>query len=454
MLSAFEQINGLVFGPIMVFAVLSAGIFLSVKTRFVQFRYLGYSIKTVCSSVFKKSRSKDGISPFRALATALSGTLGTGNIAGVATAVAIGGAGAVFWMVVSAFLGMAVKYSEIVLAVKYRTETKSGWRGGAMYYISKAVGNKAAAVFAVFCLLASFGVGNMTQSNTAKIALLSIFAFTPAQTGFIFLIICLIIGIVIFGGIKRISGVTTTLVPFMAIFYIGCCFFVLASDITGCLSAVCEIMKSAFNFQSAAGGLAGSLFCRAVRIGFSKGVFTNEAGIGSAPMAHAAADAETPAKQGLWGIFEVFFDTCIMCSMTGIVVVMSGAAQDSVPIPALALAAFKKYLGNGAAVIIAASTIFFALSTIVGWSFYGECAINYLTNESRRALNIYRLIYAGAVYFGAAASIGLVWGMADIFNVLMMLPNIYALMLLSNVVKRETKSLRPTLFRKNKRFKF
>lgn len=428
-------------GPVMVGGLLVIGLILSIKTGFVQFRYFGRAVKNVVGDICRPKTAKGGISPLAALATALSGTLGTGNIAGVAAAVALGGAGAVFWMFISSFFAMAIKYAEIVLAVKYKQDN---CHGGAMYYIKKATGSKLLAVlFALFCLLSSFGVGNITQANTAAVALKSCFRLDDGTLRLIFLAFCVIIGIIILGGIKRASVITTAIIPVAAIFYVGCCFAVIFMDLTGFCEAISEILAAAFGLKAVSGGICGTAIANAMRVGFSKGVFTNEAGMGSAPIAHSAAETEYPAKQGLWGVFEVFIDTTLMCTLTGIVVVMSKTAEiEGLPISALALAAFERYLGTAAAAVVSFSTAVFALAAIIGWSCYGEAAVNYLFKDNKTALRIYKAAYAAAVYIGAVASVELVWAGSDIFNGLMMLPNLTAILLLTGEVKAETKLLK------------
>ncbi len=446
--AGIDLLNRFFSGPVMVGGIAAVGLLLTWKSRLVQLRRLGTALKAVRRQLFRKrAGEKGGITPFQAVATALSGTLGTGNIAGVAAAVSLGGPGAIFWMWVSAFLGMATKYAEIVLALASRRRKPDGsWAGGPMYYIEDAMGGRRlASAFAVFCLLSSFCMGNLVQSNTAAAAAAGITGLSPGGIRLLFLGIAVVIGCVILGGIRRIAQVTEALVPGMALFYLGGCGVVLLTHLPELPGAFREIFQGAFSLRSAAGGAGGWLLGQAVKVGFSRGIFTNEAGLGSAPIAHASADTDLPARQGLWGIFEVFLDTVVMCTLTGLVVILSGFYREpSLNGAALTLAAFQKYLGSFAAFLIGISTIFFALASIIGWAWYGEACVRYLC-PGRWALLLYKTFYILAVFLGASAEIGLVWGLADLCNGLMMLPNLAALALLSPVVARETRILDQTL---------
>ncbi len=420
-------------GPIMVWGAAAVGTFLSVKSGFVQLRFFRRSMKTVFGGIFSK-RKKNGVSPFQAVTAALAGTLGTGNIAGVAVAVFVGGPGAIFWMWISAFLGMATKYAEITLAVRHRIKEKDGFRGGPMYYLSRRTG----ILFSVLCLLASFGVGNMVQSNTAFCAMRMLF---PESTGYIqILMIAAAIAVVciLSGGFSRVSHVTEKLLPALAVLYIGSCVAVILSDLPASGRAFFLIFRDAFSLRSAAGGAGGYLLMRAIRTGCAKGIFTNEAGLGSAPIAHAAADCNFPAEQGLWGIFEVFFDTIVMCTLTGIVVIGANPSgvlsADGVSVT---MAAFSSSLGIWSAYLIGFSVLLFAFASILAWGSYGAACLTYL-GGGRRALCIYYFIFGIAVYIGAVLKISLVWDLADVLNGLMMLPNLCGLVLLSGEVREET----------------
>ena len=447
-----EHLNSRVISPVMVWVVIIVGIVITLKTGFIQFTRLGFTLKYTFSQMFQKpDKHATGITPFQAVATALSGTIGTGNIAGVATAVAIGGAGAIFWMWVSAFFGMATKYAEIVLSMKYRIRQPDGsFIGGPMYYIEEALGGKKLArLFAFLCLLASFGIGNMTQSNTAAMAIQTFLPISDRHLKLAVILVAIVVGFVIIGGIKRIAKITSSLVPAMALFYIGGCLFIICMEFSNISAVFVTIFESAFNLQSAVGGVTGFTMINAIKIGFSRGVFTNEAGLGSAPIAHAAAQNKLPALQGLWGIFEVFFDTIIMCTLTGIVILLSGLHIDSsLDSSSLTLRAFQLYLGDFAAVLIAVSSVFFAVATIISWSYYGETCVNYLFG-SKFAVTIYKVFYIFAIYVGAITTADIVWGLSDLFNGLMMIPNLIAVMLLLHVVKSETKLLHLHLSKKS-----
>jgi len=442
--------NELLSGPVMVWGAVIIGIILSLKTRFIQVTKLGYALKQIGVSLFKKPDKKsNGITPFQAVTTALSGTIGTGNIVGVATAITLGGAGAIFWMWVSAFFGMATKYSEITLAIKYRSKNKDNlFFGGPMYYISKAVGGRwLSVIFALLCLTSSFGIGNMVQANAISDAIQSVSNINYKP---IIIVVAILVGFVIIGGIKRIAKTTEKLIPAMAMFYIGGCLVIIFMNLSSMSTVFSEIIHSAFNMKSAAGGVVGFTMARAIKIGFSRGVFTNEAGLGSAPIAHAAADAKSPADQGLWGIFEVFFDTIIMCTLTGAVIIVSGLHNNnSLDGAALTLGAFRQYLGDFAAIFIAVSTVFFAVSTIISWSYYGQTCVNYLF-KSKKAVLIYKFFYIIAIYIGAVTTLEFVWGISDLFNSLMMIPNLIGVVLLGNVVKEETDKLRKRLRQEKK----
>lgn len=445
MLEWLEAVNSYITGPIMVVGLIITGIVISIRTRFVQIRLLKASFKEVLSGIFSsggntKGKQKLGISSFKAVSTALAGTLGTGNIAGIAAAVAIGGAGSLFWIWVSAFLGMAVKYAEIVLAVSTRETLGGRYHGGPMRYIEKASGSHLlSCFFAVACLLTSFGIGNMAQANTAASAFTEISSLSPLMQRSIFLVVALLIGIVIRGGIARISNVTAVLVPLMTVFYTVCCIMVLVTDIGRIPELFTRIIHDAFLPRSFAGGAVGGMLV-SMKIGFSRGLFTNEAGLGSAPIAHAAALTDSAGRQGLWGIFEVFLDTVVMCTLTGFVVLLAGGDTSTLPIASITLLAFSAELGNFAKVAIAASTIVFAIAAIMGWSYYGEEALRFLTS-SKRAMLLYRICFCGAIFIGAISSLELVFGISDLLNVFMMMPNLIAIVLLSGKVKKETEGL-------------
>ena len=434
----------------MMFLLIAAGIFLSIRTGFFQFRRFGYVMKNTIGKLFNKNihKTDDGsVSPFQAVTTALAGTIGTGSIAGVATALVLGGPGAVFWMWISALLGMVTKYSEIVLALKFREKNESGaYIGGPMYYIKNGLGLKWLAVlFAVFAMIACIGTGNATQANSISGVLDLNFNISPWITG---LVLMVIVGIVIIGGVKRIATVNEKLVPVMAVFFILASIFALIFNAEKIPAAFALIFKEAFNFKSAFGGVAGYGILSAMRYGVGRGVFSNEAGLGSAPIAHSASSTEDPVAQGLWGVFEVFITTIIICTMSAVVVLTSGIYTDAftagvtpaVSGAALSSAAFNEALPFIGGFGIAFSTVFFALSTILGWAYYGEVSVGYIfKNHRKAAITVYRVIYVAFVFIGAIAEINTVWLVADCFNALMALPNLIALIGLSGLVVKLTR---------------
>ena len=435
---------------LMMVLLISAGLFLSIKTRFVQFRRFGYILKNTIGQLFNKNlhqQDKGSVSPFQAVTTALAGTIGTGSIAGVSTALVLGGPGAVFWMWISALLGMVTKYSEIVLAIKFREKNEQGaYVGGPMYYIRNGLGNKwLAGAFAAFAMIACIGTGNATQSNSISGVLDMNFSISPWITG---AVLTVIVGVVIIGGVKRIASVNEKLVPVMAVFFILASVLALVFNADRIPNAFALIFKEAFNFKSAFGGISGYSILSAMRYGVGRGVFSNEAGLGSAPIAHSASSAESPVKQGVWGIFEVFITTIVICTMSAVVILTSGIYSDAynagaapeVSGAALSSAAFNEALPYVGGFGIAVSTVFFALSTMLGWAYYGESSVGYLfKNHSKTAITIYRVIYVIFVFVGAIAEINTVWLVADCFNALMALPNLIALIALSGLVVKLTR---------------
>ncbi len=435
---------------LMMILLIAAGLFLSVRTRFLQFRRFGYVLKNTIGSLFNKNlhkQDKGSVSPFQAVTTALAGTIGTGSIAGVATALVLGGPGAVFWMWISALLGMVTKYSEVVLALKFREKNENGaYVGGPMYYIKNGLGKKwLAGMFAAFAMIACIGTGNATQSNSISGVLDMNFGVAPWITG---VVLTIIVGVVIIGGVKRIAAVNEKLVPVMAGFFILASVFALIFNADKIPAAFSLIFKEAFNLKSAFGGAAGYSILSAMRYGVGRGVFSNEAGLGSAPIAHSASSAENPVRQGIWGIFEVFITTIVICTMSAVVILTSGIYSDaymagvapSVSGAALSSAAFNEALPYVGGFGIAFSTVFFALSTMLGWAYYGEASVGYLfKNHSKTAITIYRIVYVVFVFVGAVAEINTVWLVADCFNALMALPNLIALIGLSGLVVKITR---------------
>lgn len=435
LLAFLGEVSGFVWGPPLLILLVGTGIYLTVRLGVLQVRMLPYALKLV----FTKNQDKDSvgdISHFQALSTALAATVGTGNIVGVATAVVLGGPGAVFWMWFSAFFGMATKYGEAVLAVKYRiTDANGQMAGGPMYYLEHGLKQKWLGVlFAIFGAIAAFGIGNGTQSNSVAAVVRDTFSVPTWITG---LILTVFAAAVILGGIKTIGKVTSYFVPFMAFFYIlaGLIIMVMNLELIG--PAIATIFQAAFTGEAAVGGAIGA----AIRYGVARGVFSNEAGLGSAPIAAAAAKTDLPGRQALVSMTQVFIDTLIICSITGITIVMSGLYTDeSLEGSALTTAAFEQFLGPIGPMVVAIGLIFFASSTIIGWSYYGEKCFQYLF-KNPALLIVYRIAFIAMVFVGATVSLDLIWTFSDIMNGLMAVPNLIGLLGLSGVIALETKRI-------------
>ncbi len=446
-----SAVNNFVWGPIMLLLLVGSGVYLSIRTGFVQVRWFGYIMKNTVGSLFKKTEKKEtdgkNLSAFQAVTTALAGTVGTGNIAGVTGAIFVGGPGAVFWMWVSAFFGMCTKYAEILLAMKFRTTDENGiYKGGPMYYIQNGLGQKwkpLAIIFAILGGLASFGIGNIAQSSEIAGALNGMFGIDPLITG---IVLCALVAIVVLGGVQRIGTVTSYMVPFMAIFYIIAGVIVIIMRISDLPAVFALIFKSAFSFKAVGGGVFGYAIMVAMRQGFARGVFSNEAGLGSAPIAHAASETKEPGDQAIWGVFEVFVDTIIICSITALTVLLSGLEISADALAgyaskgAAAVAAFNAVLpGTLGGYIIQISLIFFALSTILSWSYYGERCWGYLSKNSKTVNIIYKIIFILVCVVGATGSGTLMWDISDTLNGMMAIPNLIALLGLSGIIIAETK---------------
>ncbi|WP_349409461.1 sodium:alanine symporter family protein [Pseudalkalibacillus sp. SCS-8] len=424
-------ISGWVWGPWLLILLVGTGIFLTIRIGFLQFSLLPYSLKLAFTKKQDK-KSEGDISHFQALMTALAATIGTGNIAGVATAVFIGGPGAVLWMWLSALFGMATKYAEAILAVKYRVKNKDGeMSGGPMYYLDKGLNAKWLGVlFAFFGAFAAFGIGNMVQSNSVADAVETTFAIPEWATG---LVLMILTGLVILGGIKSIGRVTAYLVPFMALFYVVGGLVILVMNFNLVPDAVGLIFSDAFTGEAVAGGALGAV----IRWGVARGVFSNEAGLGSAPIAAAAAKTDYPARQALVSMTQVFIDTIIVCSITGITLVMGDMYKGDLNGAALTTETFRSFLGDPGALIVTIGIILFAYSTVLGWSYYGEKCFSYLFGD--KSVKLYRIMFVLAVFVGTTVSLNVVWTLADIFNGLMAVPNLIGLLGLSGVVVAETK---------------
>ncbi len=431
-----ETLSGWVWGPYMLVLIVGTGVFLTFRLLFWQFRMLPLAFKQVFGK-HEHAKSHDGdISHFASLMTALSATIGTGNIAGVATACVLGGPGAVFWMWMTALFGMATKYGEGVLAVKYRVKNEKGeMNGGPMYYIERGLKWKwLAIIFAFFGTVASFGIGSSVQSNTVALAVQNSMGVETWMTG---IVITVFSALVILGGITSISKASSVIVPIMAILYVAGGLIIILNNLHLVVPAFELILRDAFTGEAVAGGAIGAV----IRYGVARGVFSNEAGMGSAPIAAAAAKTDHPARQGLVSMTGTFIDTIIVCSITGIVLVMGfimagnsfGGATGAV----LTTQVFDQLLPGFGGWVVTFGIIFFAYSTILGWSYYGEKCCTYLFGE--KYVLIYRLIYIASVFIGTIATLDLVWLFADTFNGLMAVPNLIALLLLSGVIAKESK---------------
>ena len=451
-----SAINGFVWGPIMLALLVGTGVYLTCRTGWVQVRRFGYIMKNTVGSLFRRSDKDHGsnLSPFQAVTTALAGTVGTGNIAGVTGAIFVGGPGAVFWMWVSAFFGMCTKYAEIALALEYRvTDGNGAHKGGPMFYIERGLGKAwkpLAVLFAVLGGLASFGIGNIAQSSEIAGAMNGLFGLSSLTTG---IVLAVIVAIVVIGGVKRIGQVTSYMVPFMAIFYILAGIVVIIMRIGDIPGVLANIVTSAFSFEAVGGGVFGYAIMVAMKQGFARGVFSNEAGLGSAPIAHAASSTDEPVEQAMWGVFEVFIDTIIICTITSLTVLLSGlelgeAALDTYASKgAAAVQAFNTILpGELGGIIIQISLLFFALSTILSWSYYGERCWGYLSGENKGIQIVYKAIFVLMCIVGATGSGQLMWDIADTLNGMMAIPNLIGLLALSGVVARLTRDY----FNKNK----
>ena len=438
-MSLFEQsidtINGLVWGPIMLTLLLGTGIFLTIGLRGMTITRIPYAFKQLLKG--RKGSGEGEISPFNALMTALSSTVGTGNIAGVATAIGIGGPGALFWMWCTALVGMATKYAEAVLAVNYRETDASGKKvGGPMYYIKNGLGKRwkpLAFLFALFGALAGFGLANTVQSNTVSQVLFNNFQIPTVASG---LVMAFLVALVLLGGIQRIAQVAGKLVPLMTVIYLLSTLLILLMNLTEIPAAIVFIVDSAFNGTAATGGFAGATVMLALRMGVSRGIFSNESGLGSAPIAHAAAETNSPVRQGTIAMLGTFIDTLIICTMTGLVLVVTGAWSTDLQGAAMTLQVFDSSLPFGGD-ILSLCIALFAFTTMLGWSYYGERCAQFLLGP--KVVLPFRALWVVGIFLGTQMSLGLVWKMSDALNGMMAIPNLIALLLLSPVVFKLTR---------------
>lgn len=449
--SVNAAVNSFIWGVPAMICIIGVGLFLSIRTRFIQIRRFPYAIRTTLGRIFSKKEASDGaITPFQAVCTALAGTVGTGNIAGVAGAIAIGGPGAVFWMWISAFLGMCTKFSEVTLAVHFRETNPDGdLAGGPMYYIKNGLGKKwmwLAYLFSIFGILTVFGTGNATQVNTITTAVRSAltgYGLLPDSAVDIFnlfmgILLAVSVALVLLGGIKRIGSVAEKLVPFMALLYILLALGVVVLHLENVPGVFSSIIRGAFSPSAVTGGAVGSLFISMKR-GVSRGIFSNEAGLGTGSIAHACADTDDPVHQGMFGIFEVFADTIVICTLTALVILCSGIpityGQDAGA--ELTILGFTSTYGNWVSIFTAIAMCCFAFSTILGWGLYGARCVEFLFSPA--FIKPFMVVYALVSIPGATMDLGLLWSIADTFNGLMSIPNLIAVFLLSGTVIRLTR---------------
>lgn len=445
-------LNGIVWGLPATVLIFGVGLYLSIRTGFLQFTKFGTVWKNTIGKIFHRTTEAGhgAVTPFQAVCTALAATVGTGNIAGVAGAIAIGGPGAVFWMWISALLGMVTKYSEVTLAVHYRQKNKHGdWVGGPMYYIENGLGKKwkiLGIIFSIFGIFAVFGTGNATQVNTivASIdtALISFGVMEAGSTATLNLIlgivITVLVGMILLGGIKRIGHVAERLVPIMALLYVVLGLGIIIVHIDNLPTAFSSIVKGAFNPSAVTGGVVGAAFV-AVQMGVARGIFSNEAGLGTASIAHAGAEVNDPVQQGLFGVFEVFVDTIIICTFTALVILCSGVpiTYGAAAGAELTISGFTGTYGNWITIFTAVAMCCFAFTTILGWGLYGARCSEYLFGE--KVIKPFMVIYSLVAIIGATVKLDLLWSIAETFNGMMAIPNLIAVALLSPVVIRLTK---------------
>lgn len=431
-----EKINNFVWGAPMLILLLGTGIYLTVRQGWPQIRHFGYMMKNTIGKIKEKGDGAGEITPYQAVATAMAATVGVGNIAGVATAIASGGPGAIFWMWLSAIFGMCTKYSEAILAVNFRDKLPDGsYIGGPMKYIEKGLNAKwLAVIFAMFGGLACFGTGNMVQSNSVAQVMKTSFGISPKITG---IALAILVGIVIIGGLKNIVKVTSILVPFMAVAYIIGGIVLIVINFRNIPTAFGLIFSTAFTGTAAIGGFLGATVKTSINKGLARGIFSNEAGLGSAPIAHATAKVSHPCQQGLWGIFEVFVDTIVICSITALSIILTGTWQTGETGAALTAMAFDKALPGFGTYIIGVSIIFFAYSTILGWEYYGEKCWEYIFGPSIRIP--YRIIWLPLLVVGAVGGLEFVWDLSDTLNGLMAIPNLIGLLGCSPILIKLTR---------------
>ena len=449
-----NAVNGVVWGPFGLALLFCTGFWMSARTGFFQFRKMGYWLRHTIGAIFTNkdvtahtSKEDMAISQFQSMCTALAGTIGTGNIVGVATAIVSGGPGAIFWMWVMALLGMMTSFSENVLGVYYRRKNEKGeWSGGAMYYLTDGLGTKKgcrqigrvlAVLFACFCILASFGIGNMSQINSIAGNMNAAFGVPTLVTG---LCLMVVTALIVIGGLKRVAAVTEKLVPLMALFYIAGALVIVVLHAGNIPAAFVAIFRGAFNLNAAGGGALGYGISQTITWGFKRGAFSNEAGLGSAVMVNSASNVKEPVHQGMWGVFEVFADTIVICTLTALVILCSGTqiSYGAAAGAELTISGFTTTYGGWASIFTAVALCCFAFSTIIGWGLYGSRFLVFLCRSDKVAKPFF-VVYSFVSILGATVDLGLLWSIADTFNGLMSIPNLIALLLLSGTVVRLTR---------------
>ncbi|WP_226582214.1 alanine/glycine:cation symporter family protein [Halobacillus litoralis] len=438
----FIEINNFLWGPIMLLFLLGTGVWLTLQLRFIQVRYLGRGFKQTFAPLFKKEK-EEGIHSFKALATSISAQVGTGNLAGVATAIAAGGPGAIFWMWISSFFGMATIFAEAVLAQIYKVKKGDQTHGGPAYYIRDGLGSKwLAGFFAIAIIIALGFVGNMVQSNAIATAMNEAIGTTSFSLNLTLgIVIAVLIGLILFGGINRISTFAGNVVPVMALLYIIGSLVIMVQYWDQVLPTLQLIVQAAISPEAAGGGVLGATIKEAIRYGIARGLFSNEAGMGSTPHAHAVANVKRPSQQGLVAMVGVFIDTVIICTMTAMVILLTNAHQAGLEGSAITQEGFARGLGEFGIPFIAICLLFFAFTTILGWAFFGEVNVKFLFGE--KAVPVYRFIVLVFIVLGAIVQVEFVWQMADTFNALMVIPNLIAVLALTKLVKTTWKNDRP-----------
>lgn len=453
-----NTVDGIVWGPIMLVLLVGTGIFLTIRTNFLTWRNLGYGLRLTLSKEARTTKRGTGdVSPFSALTTALAATIGTGNIVGVATAMVSGGPGALVWMLLSACFGITSKFSECMLAIKYReVNAKGEMSGGPMYTMKKGLNNKKLGavmgwLFALFAVIASFGIGNLTQGNSISSSLNTTFGVPSWITGIVLTILALLI---IVGGIKSISKVSSVVVPLMAVIYVVFGVIVIIGNYKNVPSGVMNILSMAFGMKAFAGGLVGTItasMMNAMRFGVARGCFSNEAGMGSAAITAAAATTDSHVRQGYINMTGTFWDTIVVCTITGLAIASSGMLGATDPATgstyvgaSLTIAAFSTVLGKFGGIAVSIGILLFAFSTILGWEYHGEKAFEYLCGTHKYAM-IYRILFSLIVYVGCTTALDIVWNISDIFNALMAIPNLICMLLLSGEIAKDIKAYQPTL---------